>query len=82
MKDLLTALLPAPLVADRPAKVSGRHIGDPTVTEKLGDWLVAIGTQVKGSPGQLFGDIHSACTVGKKEASLAKPPMFPAQEQF
>ena len=48
------------LLADRPAKVGGWSICYPSVTELPDGALVAIWTQIKGSPGELYGDIHSA----------------------
>ena len=54
------------LLADRPAKVGGWSICYPSVTELPDGTLVAIWTQIKGSPGELYGDIHSARIVLKK----------------
>jgi predicted neuraminidase len=48
------------LLADRPAKVGGWSICYPTVTELPDGALIAIWTQIKGSPGELYGDIHTA----------------------
>ena len=48
------------LLADRPAKVGGWSICYPTLKELPDGTLAAIWAQIKGSPGGLFGDIHSA----------------------
>ena len=54
------------LLADRPAKVGGWSICYPTLTELADGTLIAIWAQIKGSPGELYGDIHSARIVWKK----------------
>ena len=56
------------LLADRPAKVGGWSVCYPTVSELPDGSLVAIWTQIKSSPGELFGDIHSARIALKKQA--------------
>lgn len=48
------------LLADRPAKVGGWSICYPALSELADGTLVAIWAQKKGSPGELYGDIHSA----------------------
>ena len=48
------------LLADRPAKGSGWSICYPALTELADGTLVAIWAQKKDSPGELYGDIHSA----------------------
>lgn len=48
------------LLADRPAKGSGWSVCYPALTELADGSLVAIWAQKKDSPGELFGDIHSA----------------------
>jgi len=48
------------LLADRPAKVGGWSICYPALTELADGTLAAIWAQIKGSPGELYGDIHSA----------------------
>jgi predicted neuraminidase len=48
------------LLADRPTKVGGWSICYPTLAELADGTLVAIWAQIKGSPGELYGDIHSA----------------------
>jgi hypothetical protein len=54
------------LLADRPAKVGGWSICYPTLTELPDGTLAAIWAQIKGSPGELYGDIHAARIVLKK----------------
>ena len=54
------------LLADRPAKVGGWSICYPALTELPDGALIAIWAQIKGSPGELYGDIHSARIVLKK----------------
>ena len=54
------------LLADRPAKVGGWSVCYPTLTELADGTLVAIWAQIKSSPGELYGDIHSARIVLKK----------------
>lgn len=54
------------LLADRPAKVGGWSVCYPTLTELPDGTLIAIWSQIKSSPGELFGDIHSARIVLKK----------------
>ena len=54
------------LLADRPAKGSGWSICYPTLTELPDGTLVAIWTQKKDSPGELYCDIHSARIALKK----------------
>ncbi len=54
------------LLADRPAKGSGWSICYPALTELADGTLVAIWAQKKDSPGELYGDIHSARIVLKK----------------
>jgi predicted neuraminidase len=54
------------LLADRPTKVGGWSICYPTLTELPDGTLTAIWAQIKGSPGELYGDIHSARIVLKK----------------
>lgn len=54
------------LLADRPAKVGGWSICYPALTELADGSLIAIWAQIKGSPGELYGDIHSARIVLKK----------------
>ncbi|MFN0080556.1 MAG: sialidase family protein [Prosthecobacter sp.] len=53
------------VLADRPTKVGGWSICYPTLTELADGTLVAIWAQIKGSPGELYGDIHSARIVLK-----------------
>jgi len=48
------------LLADRPTKVGGWSICYPTLTELPDGSLIAIWAQIKGSPGELYGDIHTA----------------------
>lgn len=48
------------LLADRPAKGSGWSICYPALTELADGTLIAIWAQKKDSPGELYGDIHSA----------------------
>jgi predicted neuraminidase len=48
------------LLADRPAKVGGWSICSPSVAELPDGALVAVWTQKKDSPGEVYGDIHSA----------------------
>jgi predicted neuraminidase len=54
------------LLADRPTKVGGWSICYPTLTELADGTLIAIWSQIKGSPGELYGDIHAARIVLKK----------------
>ncbi len=54
------------LLADRPAKVGGWSVCYPALTELPDGSLVAIWAQIKSSPGELYGDIHSARIVLKK----------------
>jgi len=54
------------LLADRPAKVGGWSVCYPTLTELADGTLAAIWAQIKSSPGELHGDIHSARIVLKK----------------
>ncbi len=48
------------LLADRPAKVGGWSICYPALTELADGTLAAIWAHIKSSPGELYGDIHSA----------------------
>jgi predicted neuraminidase len=48
------------LLADRPEQVGGWDICYPTLTELTDGTLIAIWAQIKGAPGVLYGDIHSA----------------------
>jgi len=48
------------LLADRPAKVGGWSVCYPTLTELTDGALGAIWAQIKDSPGELQGEIHSA----------------------
>jgi hypothetical protein len=54
--------------ADHPrdARVGGWSICYPTLTELPDGTLAAIWAQIKGSPGELYGDIHVARMVLKK----------------
>ncbi len=54
------------LLADRPAKVGGWSICYPALTELPDGTIVAVWAQIKGSPGELYGDIHAARIVLKK----------------
>jgi len=54
------------LLADRPTKVGGWSICYPTLTELPDGTLVAIWAEIKSSPDELYGDIHSARIVLKK----------------
>ena len=54
------------LLADRPAKDSGWSVCYPALTELADGTLVAIWAQKKDSPGELYGDIHSARIILKK----------------
>jgi len=54
------------LLADRPTKVGGWSICYSTLTELTDGALIVIWAQIKSSPGELYGDIHSArITLGK-----------------
>lgn len=53
------------MLADRLVKVGGWSICYPTVTELADGTLIAVWTQKKDSPGELYGDIHSARIVLK-----------------
>lgn len=55
-------------LADWPGKVGGWSVCYPAVTELADGTLVAIWVQLKSSPGELHGDIHSARIVLKKES--------------
>jgi len=54
------------LLADRPTKIGGWSVCYPTLTELPDGTLIAIWAQIKSSPGELHGDIHSARIVLKK----------------
>jgi hypothetical protein len=54
------------LLADRPQKVGGWSTCYPSLTELPDGTLVALWAQIKGSTGELYGDIHSARIVFKK----------------
>ena len=54
------------LLADRPAKVGGWSICYPALTELPDGTIAAIWAQIKNSPGELYGDIHTARIVLKK----------------
>jgi predicted neuraminidase len=53
------------LLADRPTKTGGWSICYPTLTELADGTLIAVWAQKKDTPGELWGDIHSARIVLK-----------------
>ncbi len=54
------------LLADRPQKVGGWSTCYPSLTELPDGTLVALWAQIKSSPDELYGDIHSARIFLKK----------------
>ena len=54
------------LLVDRPAKVGGWSVCYPALAELPDGTLVAIWAEIKSSPGELYGDIHSARITLKK----------------
>lgn len=57
---------PASQITTRPTKVGGWSTCYPSLTELPDGTLVALWAQIKSSPGELYGDIHSARIVLKK----------------
>jgi predicted neuraminidase len=57
------------VIADRPAQAGGWQVSYPSVAELPdGTWLV-VWTQIKSSPGELYGDIQAARVVLKSPTS-------------